>query len=63
LLLLLRATKKLFGVLWVIRLNEQIKRSQATRDRRKHPLSASIRSRFIHAKETSELNPAFHWNL
>jgi hypothetical protein len=42
LLLLLRATKKLFGVLWVIRLNEQIKRSQATRDRRKHPLSASI---------------------
>jgi hypothetical protein len=39
------------------------KSSQATRDRRKHCPSVSICSRFIHAKETSELNAVFHWNL
>jgi hypothetical protein len=39
---LLRATKNLLRILCVIRLNEQIKRSQATRDRRKHGPSASI---------------------
>ena len=60
---LLRAMKNLSGISGVIRLNEQIKRPQATRNRRKHRPSISIRSRFIHAKETSELNPVFYWNL
>jgi hypothetical protein len=60
---LLRAMKTLSGISGVIRLNEQIKRPQATRDRRKHGPSPSIFSRFIHARETSELNPMFHWNL
>jgi len=60
---LLRAMKNLSGISGVIRLNEQIRRPQATRNRRKHRPSISIRSRFIHAKETSELNPVFYWNL
>jgi len=60
---LLRAMENLLRIFRVIRLNEQIKRSQATRDRLKYRPSASIRTRFIHAKETSQLNPAFHWNF
>jgi len=39
---LLRAMKNLSGIFGVIRLNEQIKRPQATRDRRKHRPSISI---------------------
>jgi hypothetical protein len=39
---LLRATKNLLNVSRVIRLNEQIKRSQATRDRRQHCPSTFI---------------------
>jgi hypothetical protein len=39
---LLRATKNLSGISGVIRLNEQIKRPQATRDRRKHRFSIFI---------------------
>jgi hypothetical protein len=37
--LLLRAPKNLSGIFRVIRLNEQVKRPQATRDRRKHRFS------------------------
>jgi hypothetical protein len=39
---LLRAMKNLSGIFGVIRLNEQIKRPQATRNRRKHRPSISI---------------------
>jgi hypothetical protein len=39
---LLRAMKNLLDVSGAIRLNEQIKRPQATRDRRKHRLSTFI---------------------
>jgi hypothetical protein len=60
---LLRAMKNLLSIFCVIRLNKQIKRSQATRDRRKHCPSTSICTRFVHARETSKLNPVFHWNL
>jgi len=39
---LLGAMKNLLGISGVIRLNEQIKRPQATRDRRKHRPSTFI---------------------
>jgi hypothetical protein len=39
---LLRAMKDFSGISGVIRLNEQIKRPQATRDRRKHRPSIFI---------------------
>jgi hypothetical protein len=60
---LLGAMKNLLGISCVIRLNEQIKRPQTTRDCRKHCPSTFIGSRFIHAMETSKLNSVFHWNL
>jgi len=43
------ALKNLSGISGVIRLNEQIKRLQATRDPRKHHPSIFILPRFIHA--------------
>ena len=48
---LLRAMKNLLGISCIIRLNEQIERLQAPRDRRKRYPSASIRLRFIHARK------------